>query len=45
VGASLAEARDKSYATLEAIQLEGSHYRQDIALKASQTNQTAMVGG
>ena len=35
-GADLADARAKAYAVLERIELPGSHYRSDIALKASQ---------
>lgn len=33
-GATLAEARKQAYETLQGIQLEGSHYRSDIALPA-----------
>ena len=33
-GATLAEAREQAYGTLQGIQLEGSHYRSDIALPA-----------
>ncbi|SQI24544.1 phosphoribosylamine--glycine ligase [Corynebacterium jeikeium] len=33
-GATLAEAREQAYATLQGIELEGSHYRSDIALPA-----------
>ncbi|MCB9425111.1 MAG: phosphoribosylamine--glycine ligase, partial [Actinobacteria bacterium] len=30
-GATLAEAREKAYATLRGIRLDGGHYRRDIA--------------
>ena len=33
-GATLAEARDKAYEVIKTIELEGSHYRSDIALPA-----------
>lgn len=35
-GADLADARAKAYAAISRIELAGSHYRSDIALKASQ---------
>lgn len=35
-GADLADARAKAYAAISQVQLAGSHYRSDIALKASQ---------
>ncbi|CAL4858496.1 phosphoribosylamine--glycine ligase [Microbacterium sp. MM2322] len=35
VGGDLAEARDRAYAALEQISLEGAHYRRDIALSAA----------
>jgi phosphoribosylamine---glycine ligase len=35
-GATLAQAREQVYETLRGIQLDGSHYRTDIALEASQ---------
>ena len=34
VGASLEEAREQAYATLKTLDLDGSHYRTDIALPA-----------
>jgi phosphoribosylamine--glycine ligase len=36
VGANLDEARDRAYAAIGAISIRGSHFRSDIALKASQ---------
>jgi phosphoribosylamine--glycine ligase len=35
-GATLADARDRAYATLRGIHLDGGHFRTDIALEASQ---------
>ena len=35
IGASLASARERSYTAIANISLSGSHYRKDIALKAS----------
>ena len=35
LGADLAEARDRAYAAVEQVDLEGSHHRTDIALRAS----------
>ena len=34
-GGSLHEARERAYAALDLISLEGSHHRRDIALAAS----------
>jgi phosphoribosylamine--glycine ligase len=34
-GESLHEARERAYAALDLISLEGSHHRRDIALAAS----------
>ena len=35
LGADLTEARDRAYAAVEQVDLEGSHHRTDIALRAS----------
>jgi phosphoribosylamine--glycine ligase len=35
-GADFTEARAKAYAALDVIQLEGGHYRRDIALRVAQ---------
>ncbi|MCM3695063.1 phosphoribosylamine--glycine ligase [Microbacterium oleivorans] len=35
VGADLSDARERAYAALEHISLEGAHYRRDIALRAA----------
>lgn len=37
VGANLHEARERAYAAVDVIRLEGSHHRRDIALKASRS--------
>ena len=37
VGANLHEARERAYAAVDLIRLEGSHHRRDIALKASRS--------
>ena len=34
VGATLEEARERAYAVLSTLELDGSHYRTDIALPA-----------
>ena len=34
-GADLAEARDRAYAAVALVELDGSHHRSDIALRAS----------
>ena len=41
IGSDLAQARARSYEAIAKISLEGSHYRKDIALKASMTKKEA----
>ena len=43
VGRTLAQARERAYAAVDLIGLDGSHHRTDIALRAQ--HDEIMVGG